>query len=127
MRFVYMASIFSSSEDSDAVACCASHSMEYFSIVKFTIENRYFSKIASFATLPFLNIPGFFSKTSDFVVGRVLEFRLRLNIQRDIFYKKFLSLVEITNVILKNRQCCKRRNFRKIAIFNPKFNNEKVS
>ncbi len=25
--------------------------------------------------------------------------------QRDIFYKKFLSLVEITNVILKNRQC----------------------
>jgi hypothetical protein len=28
----------------------------------------------------FLNIPVFFSKTSDFVVGSVLEFRLRLNI-----------------------------------------------
>jgi hypothetical protein len=35
-------------------------------------------------------------------------------------------LVEITNVILENRQCCKRRNFRKIAIFNHKFNNEKL-
>ena len=72
------------------------------------------------------DIPVFFSKTSDFVVGRVLEFRLRLNIQRDIIYKKFLSLVEITNVILKNRQCWKRRNLRKIAIFHHKFNNEKV-
>jgi hypothetical protein len=85
-----------------------------------------FRKLRLFQHCQFLNIPVFFSKTSDFVVGRVLEFRLRLNIQRDIIYKKFLSLVEITNVILKNRQCWKRRNLRKIAIFHHKFNNEKV-
>jgi hypothetical protein len=28
---------------------------------------------------------------------------------------------------LRNRQCCERRNFRKIAFFNHKFNNEKIA
>ena len=48
------------------------------------------------------------------MVGRVLEFRLRLNIQRDIFYKKFLSLVEITNVILKIGNVAKGAIFEKL-------------
>ena len=34
-------------------------SLENFFIVKFTIENRYFSKIAPFATLPISQYPGF--------------------------------------------------------------------
>ena len=83
-----------------------------------------------FATLPISQYPGFLLENQR-LRGRacfiIPDFRLRLNIQRVIFYKKFLSLVEITNVILKNRQCCKRRDFRKIAIFNHKFNNKKLS
>jgi hypothetical protein len=57
------------------------------------------------------------------------SFRISAEIKYTAWYilQEVLSLVEITNVILKNKQCCKRRNFRKIAIFNRKFNNEKVS
>ena len=87
-------------------------------IVKFMIENHNILKIAPFAALPISQYHVFFSKTSFFVVGQVLSFQLRLNIQRVILQDVFITGREITNVILTNRHCCKRRNFRKIAIFN---------
>ena len=56
-----------------------SSSLGYFFIVKFLNEIPNFLKIAPFARLPISQYEGFLLETSDFLVGRVLSFRLRLN------------------------------------------------
>ncbi len=61
----------------------------------------------------------FFSKICDFVVKRVLNFRLRFNMLNyavSSITRFFITGRENANVILSKRQRCERRNFRKIAI-----------
>jgi hypothetical protein len=43
------------------------------------------------------------------------------------FTRSFITGREKTSVILRNRQCCERHNFQKIAIFNHKFKNENIA
>ena len=43
------------------------------------------------------------------------------------FTRFFIAGRENANVILSKRQLCERRNFRKIAIFNHNFKNEKIA
>ena len=78
----------------------------------------------------FLNFTVFFSKICDFVVKRVLNFRLRFNMVNYAvcsFTRIFITGRENARVILSKRQRCERRNFRKIAIFNHNFKNEKIA
>ena len=97
-----------------------------FFILKIMIENRNFSKIAPFATLPFWQYHVCILSTSDkksckrklTILNLSRKFKTRFSTKSQIFEKK--------TVKLRNRQCCEGRNFRKIAIFNHKFNNEKL-
>jgi hypothetical protein len=43
------------------------------------------------------------------------------------FTRFFITGRENANAILSKRQRCERRNFRKIAIFNHNFKNEKIA
>ena len=67
--------------------------LAHFFKVKFSNEIPNFLKIAPFATLPISQYEGFLLETSDFLVGRVLSFRLRLNMKvfiRVKYYKVFI-------------------------------------
>ncbi len=100
-------------------SCCLGN----FSLLNLWLKIAIFRKLRLSQLCLFLNFTVFFSKICDFVVKRVLNFRLRFNMVNYAvcsFTRFFItrSRRENANMILSKRQCCERRNFRKIAIFN---------
>jgi hypothetical protein len=63
------------------------------------------------------------------MVRHVFEFPIEVKYGKIwvLLQEVFITGREKTSVILRNRQCCERRNFKKIEIFNHKFKNEKIA